>query len=108
MAYSDVGMARLSIGILLVLGLLFHPQPTISVPLKKACCRPANPASECNRHGDGKCDCCGLTSAPVPIIMGLAKTEIYTHPAANRETTVFSGNYSARSEAPPLPPPKVA
>jgi hypothetical protein len=101
-------MGRFAIGFFLIVGLLFCPGSKIYVPLKKACCCSSELPSNCSHQNDCKPACCQTAFASAPIVLGLANDESFIHPNQPREVIAFSDNYSARYDAPPSPPPKVA
>jgi hypothetical protein len=100
-------MSRPLIALILIIGFLISPEPTISVAVKKACCCSPGSTSDCARHGDGKSDCCGPTVVSVPIVIGLANVENFEHPVQPQKPLIWTEAFSSRSEAPLLPPPKV-
>jgi hypothetical protein len=100
-------MTRCLIGLILIAALVACPHPSVSIVVKKDCCRSNACTSDCSRHGDGKCDCCGWTVVSVPLVPALANTEIFEHPVQSQKPLIWFKTYSARFEAPLLPPPKV-
>lgn len=99
-------MARCLIGLILIIGFLISPEPSVTFAVKKTCCCSSGSTSDCPGHDGDKSDCCRTTVVSVPMVIGLANGETFEHPVQPQKPLIWSEEFSTRFEAPLLPPPK--
>ena len=96
------------ISLVLTVGLLSLPGPTMPAPAKKSCCGAAHSAPTCPDCGGEKSDCCQPVPTIGPLIVKLTEGFNLLPPVVPKRFSTRPETYPARAETPLLPPPKVA
>src|SRR5579871_1081386 len=101
-------MIKVFISVVLVMGLLSLPGPSMPAPAKKDCCGASHSKPGCPDCDGQKSDCCQPPSTIAPLTLELSESIGLFHPPMPRIFPRTTEAYPSRAEAPLVPPPKAA